>query len=255
MRSSLYKNFVYHERFLPKPYKFGFKFFWFNINLDELEELNKKSFFFSHNRFNFYSYNDNDHFGDKSKSTKENVLHFLKENGVEDEILSVNILTSCRVFGYVFNPVSYYFIQGVKNVYAIIEICNTFNEIKPYFVPSEKIKKGIIDISTSKNFYISPFSDIDNYMNFKVTFPSEKISVHIDDFKPDGRKELVASLRGELRKFSDAKLFGYLLKFPLITFRIITMIHVHALFLYLKGIPFFPKKHKLNLQRGYSLWK
>jgi DUF1365 family protein len=255
MKSALYRTIVVHQRFIPKPYKFKFNFSGFTWDLEELDKLSTNSLLFSRNKFNFYSFYDKDHFGEKQNSLKKNVLNFLKENNVHEKINRVTILTSCRILGYVFNPVSYIFCYGEHNNYAIIEICNTFNEVKPYFVPASSFKGNRIQLSTNKNFYISPFADIDNQMTFKIQAPSEKVSIHIDDLKSTGELELVASLRGERQKLTDLKLLIYLFRFPLVTLRITFSIHWHALKLFLKRVPYYSKKHKLDIQQGFSTWK
>ena len=56
-------------------------------------------------------------------------------------------------------------------------------------------------------------------------------------------------MSGPKRDITDARLLGWLFKYPLITFRIIALIHVHALRLYLKKIPWFKKTSAADRQK------
>ena len=54
MTSSIYNGTVIHKRFKPKIHYFKYKVFSLLIDLSELENLSKKTKFFSHNKFNEY---------------------------------------------------------------------------------------------------------------------------------------------------------------------------------------------------------
>lgn len=252
----IYKNHITHERILPKKYIFGFKFFWYFFDLDELKETSNKSKFFSYNSFNLFSFYDKDHLNRDGKSTKENIINFLKQNEECGEIKKIHIITNLRFLGYVFNPVSYFFIELQDGTeHCVIEIGNTYKEIKPYFVSNKHLKNNLFDITTPKMFYISPFSELENSMRFIITKPSQKIDVNILDYKPSGELELKAHLKGERLEFSDFGLIKAAIFKPFATLQIITAIHIHALKIFLKKIPYFSKDKDQHLQQGFYSWK
>ena len=254
--ASIYKSFVIHHRLIPKQYKFGFHFFWYFFDLDELESLSNKSLFFSHNRFNLFSFYDKDHFNHGEINLKESVANFVRESGVKDQIISTRVLTNFRFLGYVFNPVSYIFVTtSTGETHCIIEICNTFKEVKPYFVHAKNYINNKFDITTAKNFYISPFAALDNIMNFKIFLPQKNVFIHIYDYKTNEELELKTHLKGTAIAFSDFELIRSALKKPFATLQILWAIHWHALKLYLLKIPYFKKGDNKHLQRGYQLWK
>lgn len=256
MTHFIYKNHVIHSRLLPKRYKFGFNFYWYLLNLKEIDQLAARSFLFSKNNFNLFSYHDFDHLYRDHSSTYSKVQRFMQENGFKGEISKAYLLTNLRFLGYVFNPVSYYFIEDThKQKHCIIEIHNTYKEIKPIYVSPQHFKDGVFEITTAKEFYISPFSPLDNTMTFKVKWPREDISVHISDFRQDAQLELQTSLKGHRQIFSFKNLIITIVKKPFATLQIIMAIHYHALKLYLKRVPYFKKDDNKHLQRGYFLWK
>lgn len=256
--SAIYKNFIIHERLIPRKYKFGFKFFWYYFDLDELEDLSQKSLFFSYNKFNLFSYFDKDHLDRNTNTTKENIIHFLKKNGIFSKCKTIKILTNLRFLGYVFNPVTYYFIETEdNNEYCVIEICNTYKEIKPYFVDGSNLnpKKNKFEVTAPKEFYISPFSDLNNYMKFKISKPDDYLKISISDFKKDHSLELRTALVGKRMAFNDKVLFASAIAKPFATLQIIIAIHWHALKLFLRRVPYFKKDNNKHLQKGYYLWK
>ena len=252
----IYKNHITHERVLPKKYIFGFKFFWYLFNLDELEKTSNRSKLFSYNSFNLFSFYDKDHMNRNHKTTKQNIIDFLNKNEENRDVKSIKILTNLRFLGYVFNPVSYFFIElqdGTEQ--CVIEIGNTYKEIKPYFVSEKHLKNNLFDITTPKRFYVSPFSELENTMRFVITKPTNKINVNILDYKPSGELELKAHLKGERLEFSDFGLIKAAVLKPFATLQIITAIHIHALRIFLKKIPYFSKDKDQHLQQGFYSWK
>jgi DUF1365 family protein len=101
--------------------------------------------------------------------------------------------------------------------------------------PNKKLSRVV-----AKNFYVSPFSNPNDTFHFRLGVPEEKWIVHIDNLT-DGKSTLLSAIHGERRELTAARLAWYALKYPLLTLRIICGIHLHALFLFLKKIPYFPK--------------
>lgn len=255
MKSGLIDSFVQHHRFFPKEYKFNYYFFWCLFDLDEIDKLARTTWCFSRNRFNLFSFYDRDHLYRGMKTVKENIKDYLFSEGVKEDITSIKLLTNIRVLGYVFNPVCFYFIQTIKSSYMVIQIGNTFSELKPYFVDATHLKNGEWTFRTVKEFYISPFISLNNKMTFNVSHKDKDISVLIDDVSEDGKLELKAIYKGKVKEWSADKLLNYFFRFPLISFRIITAIHYHAFKLYMMKIPFLRKQEHLLRETGVYQWK
>jgi uncharacterized protein len=254
VRSEFYISFVKHIRHFPRKYEFDYRFFWTRFNLDELDELHAKTPFFSRNKLNLIAFYDKDHIHLGYNSLKENVTAFLRENGVTEEIKSIELVTNPRVLGYTFNPVSFYFIETVTGPYMIAEVGNTFHELKPYLVTPEAFSHGEWTFSTKKHFYVSPFTSLENSMTFKVRRKEKSLVINIDDYAANGELEVQAIFSGVSHPWTTRNILKLLASYPFITFRIITAIHYHALRLFLMKVPFRKKKEALHLQTGRFVW-
>lgn len=256
MNSCLYNATVMHNRMKPKSHRFHYNVFMFYLDLDELDVLCKKHWLLSRNRFNFFSFRDQEHLQlpiekpDTSKSTKEHIILYLKQNGFNFVDQRIMILTNLNILGYNFNPVSFYFIIGKsgQTECAIAEVGNTFGEMKPYFLGSELLKGNTFHLNTTKYFYVSPFIEHDTNFDFNLTIPGDKLNIRIDDYKKEERF-FISTLTGVKKALNTGNLLLYSLRFPLLTLRIITLIHWNALLLWLKKIPYHKKSDNGHLQR------
>lgn len=255
MKSEFYLSFVKHTRFIPKRYEFNYRFFWTKFNIDELESLHNKFFFFSLNKFNLFSFYECDHFSMGHKSVRKNIETYFSENGIKEEIKTIELVTNPRVLGYTFNPVSFYFIETTTHPYVIIAIGNTFSEQKPYLVRPENYQTGQWIFKTKKEFYISPFISCENDLTFIIKKSEKNLVINIEDHRPNNELELRASFVGKRFDWNSKNLFKLLFNYPLITFRIIFSIHYHALRLYLMKIPYFKKSDELDKQKNLFVWK
>jgi DUF1365 family protein len=223
----------------------------FYLDLDEIDAVAKKVWLVSRDRFNFFSFRDCDHLRLTRGGLKENVLAYLRLQAPALDAERIMLLTNLRTLGYVFNPVSFYFSFNRlgQPVCAVAEVNNTFGETKPFFIGEGCYRSGAFRMRTEKHFYVSPFIDLDVSVDFNLEVPGEKVAIRVDDYK-EGKRILLSSLIGEKRELTAANLIWYSLRYPLMTLRVITLIHWHALKLYLKRIPYHRKSANPDLQKG-----
>ena len=244
-----------HNRLSPKKHSFNYNVFMFYIDLNELDLLKRKLFLFSHNRFNFFSFRDKEHIQlpidnpDTSKSTREHIIYYLKENGITITDERIMLLTNLNVLGYNFNPVSFYYVfNGKEPICSIAEVGNTFGELKPYLLTKENLTDNKYHLNTTKYFYVSPFFDHDHNFDFSLTIPNKKLNIRIDTFNKEERV-FISTLTGTMKPLTNLNLFWYSVRFPFITIKIITLIHWNALLLIVKKLPYHEKSEHENLQK------
>ena len=249
--SCIYNGNVIHKRFKPKEHFFKYKVFSLLIDLSELNELNKKIKFFSFNKFNLISFYEKDH-GERDGSS---LFEWVKKNLINNEIstdnIKVKLLCYPRIFGYVFNPLSIFFVYDKNhNLISILyEVKNTFGEQHTYVFKVEGRNK-LIQNNCSKKFHVSPFIEMDCQYFFKILKPGDKLSVIIDQYDKDG-KILFASQDGVRNDLNSTHLIKSYLKHPLMTLKIISAIHFEAFKLWLKGIRLVKKK--LNIKNNLTV--
>jgi DUF1365 family protein len=253
----LYKARVMHHRLEPKKHNFHYNVFMFYLDLDEIDGLSKSLRWMSRNKFNLFNYRDKDHLQlprekpDTTKTTRQHIVEYLKENGVDIGTGRIMLLTNLCTLGHQFNPVSFYYCYNQQGevVCSIVEVCNTFMEMKPYFLGADTRTGDHFHLNTTKYFYVSPFIDMDTNFDFNLDIPGEKLNVRIDDFKQDGTRFFISTLAGKRVPLTDGKLLQYFFSFPLITLQVIGLIHWQALKLWLKKLPFHKKGANQNLQK------
>jgi DUF1365 family protein len=271
-----------HHRLAPKQHRFRYGIFMLCLDLDELDSLHSRLRTFSRNRWNLYTFRDDDHLrtGDTGQGTsdapaaatsrtgdlKSEIRAWLETQGVALPVdARITLVTLPRVLGHVFNPVSFYFCHAADGtpLCAVTEVQNTFGELKPYLVPVENGGPRPTDgekggghpastrfrITVPKHFYVSPFSPLDLCFDFRLRTPDERLEIGVNDVTADGKTILVSMLTGTRRPLTDGRLLRLTAKYPLVTLRVITLIHWHALKLWWKRLPWYRKAADTGLQR------
>ena len=246
INSAIYNGQVIHKRFKPKVHHFKYKVFSLLLDLSELEILDKKVNFFSFNKFNLISFHEKDHGERDGSSLTLWVQKNLEKNDIQHKDIKIKILCYPRIFGFVFNPLSVFYVYNLEDqlISILYEVKNTFGEQHTYIFKVLK-DSNLIQNNCSKKFHVSPFIDMNCNYFFRLLKPGNKISVIIDQYDSKD-KILYASQDGVRSDFNAKYLIKSYLKHPIMTFKIIIAIHYEAFRLWAKGIKFIKKKIKIK---------
>lgn len=249
LTSCLYESHITHQRLHPKKHRVEHTMFSFYLDLDELQEVTERCRLVAVNRFALYSLFDRDHFDAGDTSLKKKVIEHIQSTDKNIQVTHVHMLTSLRFLNYVFNPITVFFClnDAQKMVCAVAEVGNTFGEKKPYIILTDGNDK--LRDKQKKNFYISPFIKLDAEVDFDIDLPSQNLNININTVE-DGRIVLAANMNGKKTDLTDKTLLALTFKYPFVTFFVIGAIHLHALILWLKRVPFITKEANTHLQTG-----
>jgi len=244
--SCIYSGLITHKRFKPKKHFFTYKTFSLLIDLDEIEEIEKRIKFFSYNKFNILSFYNIDHGPRNGNSLTKWVKKILSKKRINIEGGKIKLFCFPRFFGYVFNPLSifYCYNRNLKLKAVLYEVKNTFNEQHTYVFRS-KSSSNIIFHKCNKKFYVSPFIAMKTFYNFRLSKPKRNIQIVIklNDFKGP---LLIASQTGRRVKLSSQNLLYQFFKHPLMSFKVIAAIHFEAFKLWIKGVKQIERKIKIK---------
>ncbi len=283
MHSRLYECSIMHARVHPRAHRFAYRIFLLALDLDELPTLSRRLRLLGIDRGGLLSFRQRDYLpthesthnpsaipstnvpaqpvappATPDASLKSRLIATLAERGIDPGPgARVLLLTLPRVLGYQFNPVSFYFVHAAdgRPVASVAEVTNTFRETKPFFLGPDTLATPTagtpeFHLRITKNFYVSPFSDVDVAFDFTLRPPGEHLALQIDDYV--GPRRTLVTTVNELhppRPLTDRALAWFSLKYPLVTLKVIAAIHWEAFRLFLKRVPWFAKAARASDQR------
>jgi DUF1365 family protein len=235
--AALYAGRVAHIRHMPFRHRFDYRVWMMCADLDRLDEIAAGSKFFSHNKAGLISIQDKDHGFRDGRPLRAFVESALARQSLSQFARKILFVTSPRLLGYAFNPISFYFCHDETGRLGAVlhQVKNTFGDQIGYLMPVEG--EGVIRGSAPKRMHVSPFFDMQGGYRFALTAPLEKLTVSIQ-YGAMQQKRMTATMILNARPFTDASILRLLAEMPLAPMKVITAIHWQALKLYLRGAKF-----------------
>jgi DUF1365 family protein len=240
VRSSLCEGWVIHERREPPRHAFRYRVFLALLDLDELPRLDRSLRLFGHGRARPVSFRDADHLAASGRGIRADLEDAVRGAGHEMPDGRVELLTHCRILGYVFNPVSVFYCYGRAGrlELAVAEVNNTYGDRHSYVLPVEGAR---FEWRAKKLMHVSPFfpPDAGTY-RFELPPPGEDVALGID-LTRGGEPLLRARASLTRRPLTDGALGRALLGYPFVTLKVIGAIHFEAFRLWRKRARFWAR--------------
>lgn len=227
---------VSHARQRPKKNAFRYSVYYLCMNVAAWPALDGL-WPFSRERWNLFSLWEKD-FG-RGQSPEAWIRGLLREWNVTEADGDIVLMTMPRVLGYAFNPVSFWFCldkQGQLRA-VLADVTNTFGERHAYLLHHDDGRvMGSDDWFTStKQFHVSPFIEVNGRYEFRFVYSEDKIGVWINHHDDEGLL-LTTSVTGKRKPLTSRSLMESFFRTPLVTVKVIGLIHLQAFKLFLKGI-------------------
>jgi len=258
MNSQWLEGSVRHRRKYPVNHQFQYDTGMLALDLEEWDRVTDTSPLFSLERFNWLSLKRSDYFqpetgdlGDAVRGHVEQATGWRPDGPVE-------LITHPRYFGYVFNPVSFYFCyragerpeEGAVPKVILAQISNTpWHERHVYCLETER--QGASDsgwrterFEFSKRFHVSPFNGMEQHYQWTFSFRGPDLRIHMNVLEAE-KKHFDATLVVRRTPLTRKEVHRSLRKFPVEAIKVTAGIYWHALKLKLKGAPFYTHPDKL----------
>lgn len=239
-RSAIYTGRLIHVRRDRHRDHFAYPICFFGFDVDELPRLGAALRLFGHNRPGAFSVYDRDYTG-AATGLRNAAVGFARRGGVREPIERIELVTQARVAGYVFNPVSFHLLYGAGDrlICTIAEVANTYGGRHRYLL-SDATRQADGSHRTAKAFYVSPYIHQATAYEWTIRAEGARRVVAMDVLDGEDRRFFRAVMRGRAQPLSDGALARLAIRYPLMTVRILGLIHWHALLLRRRGVAHHP---------------
>lgn len=233
---------VFHCRRRPVRHAFAYGVFFLRVPLSAMARAGRG--IFSVDRWNLLCLMSRDHGPRDGSALEPWVRARLAEAGVGNADGEIVLQAFPRVFGYVFNPIAIFHCHdregGLRAV--LCEVSNTFGERHNYVLAHRDGRViGPRDwLRADKVFHVSPFCEVEGHYRFRFAGDWGRQFAQIDYHDREG-KLIVTAIDGVARPIGAATLAKAILGYPLMTAGVVARIHLQALQLWIKRVPWFSK--------------
>ena len=234
---------VMHERHVQAHNRFVYPTAFLRLPLGRLDTL--RAPLLGIERANVFSFRNRDHGARDGSPLLPWIRTLLREQGLEQVCDGEIVLqTMPRIFGFVFNPVSFWFCHDRSGALRAVlaEVSNTFGERHNYLVHHPDLSPIVSGdmLRASKCFHVSPFFPVRGEYRFRFEQRGAVHAVSIDLWD-GGELQLSTRLSGRAQALDGRAMSKWLARQPFMTLGVVARIHWQALRLALRRVSFFRK--------------
>lgn len=248
MTSAIYTAKVMHKRLFPKVNQFTYGVYYLALPLDQLGRLDD-GWRFGVNRRALVSFHERDHGARDGSPLEPWIRGILAKHAAHVAITDITLITMPRIFGYVFNPVSFWMcFDASQQLRAVLaEVHNTFGEAHNYLIVHADGRAIAADdlLYARKIFHVSPFLPREGSYQFRFAYNPESMGVTINYHDAEGQLQLITMLSGQFKAFNPMNLRRAFWQHKLVTLKTISLIHYQAIKLIAKGVRYIVKPSQL----------
>lgn len=228
---------ISHSRLRPRRNAFRYRLRYCVVPVSTWEQR-PRDIFGIFSRLNFLSLRFQD-YGDGKTPSWQWVREIIEAQGVTGADGEILLMTLPRLFGFAFNPVSFWFCldRNGKLRAVVAEVNNTFGERHCYLCRHDDGRPIAHDeeLSVRKVFHVSPFMEVKGHYRFRFLFGEDRVAIRIDLWDENGLV-LATSMGGTLRRATMPELAKTIFLHPLQCLKVVALIHIQAAWLWLKGV-------------------
>ncbi len=261
MHSGMYHGVVAHVRTQPTRHSLRYRLCMFYLDLDELPQVLSYGRLASADRRACVRFNAGDYLTDHAGTLKERVAHVVSDATGATVNGPIRLLTHPRYWGYIFNPVSFFYVfdaRGTQVEFVVAEITNTpWQERHSYVLDCRQQTTREFEFKFDKAFHISPFMGMRQQYQWRLQAPADVVNVNMVTLEHE-EPIFNASMRLEYKPLSQRAVLNELVRFPAMTAKVTAGIYWNALLLKLKGTPFHahpdtrPHRDTTELQENHT---
>lgn len=239
--SAIYEGRVLHRRHAPAVHAFDYRIAQLYLDLDEAAHAFDGRALWSVDRRNLAEFRRSDYLAPHDRPLADVARDRVQQATGERPDGPVRLLAHLRYAGFVFNPVSFYYCHAANGaLHSIVaEITNTpWQQRHAYVLPVRGARAAgrALHWAFDKAFHVSPFMAMRRRYDWRFTPPGDDLRVHMRVL--DGAAlEFDATLALHRRPLDGPGLARVLLRYPLMTAKVVGAIHWEALRLWLKRVP------------------
>jgi hypothetical protein len=234
---------VMHERHVQAHNRFVYPTAFLRLPLERLDTLRVP--LLGIERANVFTFRNRDHGARDGSPLLPWIRTLLREQGLDPVCDGEIVLqTMPRIFGFVFNPVSFWFCHDRAGAVRVVlaEVSNTFGERHNYLVhhPDQRPIVSGDELRATKCFHVSPFFPVRGEYRFRFEQRGAVHAVSIDLWD-GGELQLSTRLSGRAQALDGRAMRKWFVRQPFMTLGVVARIHWQALRLALRRVSFFRK--------------